>query len=221
MILPTKIAIIDSGIGGVSVIRQLISKFKHGKFVYIADNEFMPYGEKSYEDILNRIKYLRFLAREKYKCDYIILACNTASIVASTDESLNDMIKLDFKNSGLYLTTNLTAQCLTKQRTIVLNDLASFIENNILSPDSIDKKVDEIVNKFHLNRYKNIILACTHYELIDRYFIAKCPRSHIINNSKSLIDRLDLNLKGRVSVKIVLTKHDRNRKRLIRNLIFH
>ena len=41
------IAIIDSGIGGISILRQLIKRYKAGNYLYFADNLFMPYGNKT------------------------------------------------------------------------------------------------------------------------------------------------------------------------------
>ena len=41
---PKVIAIIDSGIGGVSVLKQLTNKHGGGNFIYFADNLYMPYG---------------------------------------------------------------------------------------------------------------------------------------------------------------------------------
>ena len=41
------IGIIDSGIGGVSILNQLIELNKTGNYVYFADNKYMPYGNKT------------------------------------------------------------------------------------------------------------------------------------------------------------------------------
>ena len=45
--LSNSIAIIDSGIGGISVLKALINKFGTGNYIYYADNLYMPYGNKS------------------------------------------------------------------------------------------------------------------------------------------------------------------------------
>ena len=73
------IAIIDSGIGGVSVLKQLIEKFKAGNYIYFADNLYMPYGNKSKTWLKKRIEFLLNSLKTKYGIKHFIIACNTAS----------------------------------------------------------------------------------------------------------------------------------------------
>ena len=75
------IAIVDSGIGGVSVLKQLIAKYNGGNFIYFADNLYMPYGNKNKIWLKNRIEEIIGILQDRYNVDYIIIACNTASSV--------------------------------------------------------------------------------------------------------------------------------------------
>ena len=46
-----KIGIFDSGIGGLSVLHQAMKKLPDAEFLYYADEEHVPYGEKTVEEI--------------------------------------------------------------------------------------------------------------------------------------------------------------------------
>ena len=59
--LKPTIAIIDSGIGGISVLKALLNKYHCGNYIYYADNLYMPYGKhtksfvKKAENALNKL----------------------------------------------------------------------------------------------------------------------------------------------------------------------
>ena len=75
------IGIFDSGVGGLSVFREIRKVLPDEKYVYFADNAYCPYGEKEPEQILDRAREISdFLL---YKgADIIVVACNTATAAA-------------------------------------------------------------------------------------------------------------------------------------------
>lgn len=82
------IGIFDSGVGGLSVFREIIKILPDQRYVYYSDNAHCPYGEKSREYITDRAREItRFLISRG--CEIIVVACNTAtaaSIAALRDE---------------------------------------------------------------------------------------------------------------------------------------
>lgn len=75
------IGIFDSGVGGLSVLREIVKVLPHQDFIYFADNLHCPYGEKSREYITDRArKITEFLIG--HKADIIVIACNTATSAA-------------------------------------------------------------------------------------------------------------------------------------------
>ncbi|MDH4378452.1 MAG: aspartate/glutamate racemase family protein [Vampirovibrionales bacterium] len=71
------IGVFDSGVGGLTVLAPLMAQFPDARFVYVADNAYMPYGEQSPAVLLERLtQLLPWLAKQ---CDVIALACNTAA----------------------------------------------------------------------------------------------------------------------------------------------
>jgi len=75
------IGIFDSGVGGLSVLKEVKTLLPHEDIVYLADQVHVPYGERSIEDVL---QYSDGIARFfiEYRVKLIVVACNTASAVA-------------------------------------------------------------------------------------------------------------------------------------------
>ena len=75
------IGIFDSGVGGLSVYREIRKLLPEEKYVYFSDNAHCPYGEKSKDYIIDRARRITdFLTSEG--ADIIVVACNTATAVA-------------------------------------------------------------------------------------------------------------------------------------------
>jgi len=75
------IGIFDSGVGGLSVYREIRKLLPEERYVYFSDNAHCPYGEKSKEYIIDRARHItEFLLKEG--ADIIVVACNTATAAA-------------------------------------------------------------------------------------------------------------------------------------------
>ncbi|MGP1924709.1 MAG: glutamate racemase [Arsenophonus sp. NEOnobi-MAG3] len=76
------ILIFDSGVGGLSVYREVRQLLPNLRYIYAFDNDAFPYGEKSAEFIIERI--IRFIEQiqQKHALAIAIIACNTASTVS-------------------------------------------------------------------------------------------------------------------------------------------
>jgi glutamate racemase len=75
------IGIFDSGVGGLTVMKQIVELLPHENIVYFGDTARLPYGEKSPETI---IRYSLENAAFLHNCDIkvLVIACNTASAYA-------------------------------------------------------------------------------------------------------------------------------------------
>jgi len=75
------IGVFDSGLGGLTILRDIASYIPDHKFIYYGDNLNAPYGELCDETIYkNTLSGVKFLFNKE--CSLVILACNTASAVA-------------------------------------------------------------------------------------------------------------------------------------------
>lgn len=75
------IGVFDSGIGGLTVVRQLMARLPRENILYFGDSARVPYGTKSPETVTRfSVEAARFLIRRGIK--YLVVACNTASAMA-------------------------------------------------------------------------------------------------------------------------------------------
>lgn len=217
--LKPTIAIIDSGIGGVSVLRQLISTYHSGNYIYYADNLYMPYGKQKECFLRERLDQIINMLNSKYCVDLIIIACNTASSVLQNN-SYKNVITMTFNKDDIYLATPLTKKCLKHCNVIADSTLAKQIENNILNDKQIDNIVKKHVEKYKLNTLKSFTLACTHYELVADLFKKYCPQTNVSINSDKLIDKIKFNSDcSELTIYIMLSKPNESYKNTLLKLI--
>ena len=73
-----RIGVFDSGIGGVTVLRELIKILPKENYIYYSDSKNNPYGDKTQEEIINICdEIVQFYIRKN--CKAIVIACNTAT----------------------------------------------------------------------------------------------------------------------------------------------
>ena len=78
------VGVFDSGFGGLTVLRALLSHIPSARYVYLGDTARLPYGAKSQATIARyAVESARFL--EERGCDYLVIACNTATALALED----------------------------------------------------------------------------------------------------------------------------------------
>ncbi len=75
------IGIFDSGVGGLSVFREIVRILPEEKYIYWSDNAHCPYGEKSRDYIIDRTRAVTSFLIEQ-GADIIVVACNTATAAA-------------------------------------------------------------------------------------------------------------------------------------------
>lgn len=183
------IAVVDSGIGGISILNSLIEKFGRGRYIYYADNLNMPYGNKTKNFIIKRVDEIISYLNTEIKADLIVLACNTASSIIDTSKYKN-VIVMTFDENKTYLATKLTKSNICAN-VIADAHLASNIEKYIFDDKKINKIILDTVKKYKLYDIKEYYLGCTHYELVNKYFSKFCPASIVINNSYSIMPKID------------------------------
>lgn len=180
------IGVLDSGIGGVSVLREIIKVIPKGHFVYYSDSANNPYGDKRKDEVYNIVKKTvdYFI---KLNCVAIVLACNTASAICvkrlreDYPNILFIAIEPAYKMVHDYNPLGKTLVMATKgtlesekflalyhkydnHKTILLpcSGLADLIEKGNM--DEVDRYLED-----NLKDYKgvnNVVLGCTHYPLI-------------------------------------------------------
>ena len=180
------IGVLDSGIGGVSVLREIIKLIPKGHFIYYSDSVNNPYGDKSKDEVYVIVKNIVAYLLDK-GCIAIVLACNTASAIcvkrlrSEYPDTLFIAIEPAYKMVHDYNPEGNTLVMATKGTLESEKFLALYhkYDNNkttLLScsglADLIEKGNMEDVNLYlenNLKKYKgvdNVVLGCTHYPLI-------------------------------------------------------
>ena len=177
------IAVIDSGIGGISVLKELVKNFPTERFLYFGDNFNAPYGNKGRKELLSlTLSNLNIILR--YNVKAIVLACNTLSVnvlgelmnfspvqVFGTFPPVeNFLIK---GKRGLLLATERTAEKyrgIRNLHSVGLKKLVIDIEKNAfnLTDLNFEKHLFDSVGDFVDKKgfYDVVILGCTHYVFI-------------------------------------------------------
>lgn len=76
------IGIFDSGVGGLSVLREIRARLPHEDLIYCADSGFAPYGSRSPHEIQQRSLFLSSFLLQR-DCKALVIACNTATAAAA------------------------------------------------------------------------------------------------------------------------------------------
>lgn len=178
------IGIIDSGIGGVTIFREILKSIPKGRFIYYSDSINNPYGDKSKKEILDILDNVVTKLIDM-GCTIIVIACNTASSIGVSylREKYRKILFIatvpaykmvhDYNPQGktLVMATRGTIESekflelyhkYDNHNTILLSciGLAELIENN----QDVRKYLNELLGKY--KDIDNVVLGCTHYPLI-------------------------------------------------------
>ncbi len=80
MSVPPTILVFDSGLGGLTVLREIVAARPDARYVYVADDLFFPYGHHSEDEIIARVVPLDGDLIAAHRPDLVVIACNTMSV---------------------------------------------------------------------------------------------------------------------------------------------
>lgn len=176
------IGVFDSGIGGVTVLKELLKIMPNENYIYYSDSINNPYGDKTNEEIINLSdKVVEYLINKG--CKIIVIACNTASAISK--EYLRNKYNVPIiaiepaykavpnEEKTLVMATNATINSDKFQKLFNTYDnhhtvlcscsgLADLVEEN--DKEKINSYLEDKIGKYR--GVKNVVLGCTHYPLI-------------------------------------------------------
>jgi len=76
--------VFDSGLGGLTVFREIVKLRPAARYVYVADDAYFPYGQHTEDEIVARVVPLIGELVAAHKPDLVVIACNTASTLVMT-----------------------------------------------------------------------------------------------------------------------------------------
>ncbi|MDP3693640.1 glutamate racemase [Bradyrhizobium sp.] len=94
MTAPPTILVFDSGLGGLTVLREIVRARPGAHYVYVADDAFFPYGHHGEDEIIARVVPLIGELIAAHAPDLVVIACNTASTLVMSH--LREQYKVPF-----------------------------------------------------------------------------------------------------------------------------
>ena len=186
------IGIFDSGVGGLTVAREIKRMLPNENLIYFGDTKHLPYGEKSQEAIIGYVTKITHFLIEK-NCKAIVIACNSATanalkeVLEITENKIPvidvinpvaEKVAYEIHNNVGVIATKATVNSGLYRKTIRKHN--KFIKVDELATPLLVPAIEEgfknhpithaiIYNYLSNNKLKNIetlILGCTHYPLL-------------------------------------------------------
>lgn len=187
------IAVFDSGLGGISVLRELVRQMPQENFLYFGDSANAPYGTRSTEDIraLTERHAQRLFDRG---AKALVIACNTATsaavhelrekypekIIIGIEPALKPAADAFPKGTLLVMATEATlreekfqalmakfqGEC--KVLKCPCPGLVEFVERGELEGSALHGRLLEILAPYPVDEVDAIVLGCTHYPFLKK-----------------------------------------------------
>ncbi|SDC11876.1 glutamate racemase [Cupriavidus sp. YR651] len=203
---PAPIGVFDSGLGGLSVLREIRALLPHESLLYLADSRYAPYGEKPEHFVEARtLQVCEWLAAQG--CKALVIACNTATMHAV--QTLRDRLTLPIigvepglkpaaaasrsKVVGVLATANTLKSAKFNRLLMSLQDESRFvceaglglvplIEQGDVSGPAVRDKLDAFLTPMLEAGADTLVLGCTHYP-----FLAETIRA-MVGDQLALVD---------------------------------
>ena len=202
------IGIFDSGIGGLTVLNEIMRVLPNESLIYLGDTARVPYGTRN-KDIINKfaLELTRFLLKQKVKA--LVIACNTISAV-----SLSEIKKVTGKIPVIDVISPTVSFAMNRTQTNVLGIIGTratvnsrvydkqvkkknkaitilskacplfvpLVEERMINDKATKLIAEEYLSGFDRSKIDTLILGCTHYPLLTKVI------NETLGNKVRLID---------------------------------
>ncbi|QSS96223.1 glutamate racemase [Psychroflexus sp. ALD_RP9] len=201
------IGVFDSGVGGTSILKELVKMLPQEDFIYLSDSINAPYGEKTKAEIIKLSHKNTQLLIEKFNAKLVVVACNTATTNAIED--LRKSYAVPFigiepaikpaalqsrtKYIGVLATKGtLSSELFEKTSKTLKNEInlievegkhiVEAVENGETSSESFKTRLKRQVKLFKNSQIDYLVLGCTHYPYIKPILENLLPKVKIIDS---------------------------------------
>lgn len=213
-----RILVFDSGVGGLSVAREIQQRLPLNPLIYASDNSFFPYGTKGEAELIARVDLVIGELLQRYPADILVIACNTASTL--TLPHLRNKLSLPIvgvvpaikpaalmSKSGVIgllatpatvarpYTHELIREYATNCKVISLgsSELVQIAEQKLrgetVDIDAIGKIAHELMAAADAEKMDALVLACTHFPLLKDELAQHLPAKLKLIDSGAAIAR--------------------------------
>ncbi len=207
------IGVMDSGVGGLTAVKQIQQMLPNENIIYFGDSLRMPYGNRTYQEVVEYANaIIEFLEKKEVKA--IVIACNTVSSqitklqakvplfgiveygcqeaaeVAKGEKTIGLIATVATVKSGIY---EKTMKKIAPDKKIIANDssrlpkvINSQMENAILLYMLIKESIDPIYKE----DVQTLILGCSHFPIIEKEIKTLYPSLRLIDPAVRQIKEL-------------------------------
>lgn len=207
------IGMLDSGMGGLSVLLEAMKLLPNEDFLYYGDQLHAPYGTKEPSEVMRLVDNAVSFLIEK-GCKAIVIACNTATGVAA--QAMRQKYNLpiigiepalkpaqSLRNGGKVLVMA-TPVTLKQEKFRHLFDmygqdtllcpcpgLMDMVEKGVLSGPELDSLLDSLLQNQPLPEVKVVVLGCTHYSFLSKAIARHFPaHTQVIDGNGGTVRQL-------------------------------
>ena len=186
-----QIAVFDSGVGGISVLRELVKALPHELFLYYGDSANAPYGTKTTEQVIDlTTRHIGELIDRGAKA--VVIACNTATSAAAEilrekyplipiigiEPALKTAVMSGSHPRVLVMATPMTLrlekfhrlmdryESLGQVYLLPCPGLAELVEQGELRGEKIESYLNKLLRDYRDNAVDAAVLGCTHYPFV-------------------------------------------------------
>jgi len=180
------IGVFDSGVGGLTVLRELNKYLPQESILYFADTERLPYGNRSAQEIIQFVREI-LLWMERHEAKMVIMACNTSSALAleavrqefnfpvlgiifpgalgavQKGKRIGVISTLATANSNAYLNAIQEIDRSAKVWQVGCPEFVPIIEGNRIKEPESKKIIFNYLAPLLKNKIDTLIYGCTHY----------------------------------------------------------
>jgi len=206
------IGVFDSGVGGLSVLRELQKKMPHENFVFLADQKYVPYGEKTKKELVSLVYKITDYLIKHHDIKMMVVACNTATcgaiaelrnkyslpIVGTVPAIKPAAEKTRTKTVGIISTPSTSKSKVlhalikdycrgVKMLNIGCKNLEDVVEKGKLNSPEVSRLLVKFLKKVKDSKADYLVLGCTHYPFL-KNIIQKIvgPRINLIDSGNAI-----------------------------------
>jgi len=221
--------VFDSGIGGVSVAKEILKAKIFDEIIYYGDTARVPYGNKNESTIIRySLEAAEFL--KNFDIDFLVVACNSASSVAIDElkkelsipvigviEAGVEAIKQEDKNKNILLIGTRRTISSQKYQTLLKNEgfnniisiptplFVPLVEEGIVEGEIVDRVFELYFSEIEKEKIDIVILGCTHYPFLEKSFKKHFPNAKLIHSGQAIVSlinkRFDIPTKKNCKIK--------------------
>ena len=202
------IGVFDSGLGGISVLKEFVKSMPSENFIYYGDSANAPYGIKTKKEITDRCEnIIEFFIKQGVKA--VVIACNTATSASANilrkkysylpiigmEPALKVAADGKTDNTIVVMATPLTLReekfnnlmsRYDDENTIIkmpCPELVKIVENDLLDDEEVvENQISDYYKGLDMKIINSVVLGCTHFVFYKDYM------EKILNNNIDIVD---------------------------------